>query len=172
MPNSAIGNASIKSLPRAAMSCVVALLFALPALSAGQIPLLPAPREAHFTGETALTGTVAVSVPGHDAEDEFAARDLEEAIQQAPRAKAEAAGFRIVLLRAGSAEGKALLAKRRLAFDAPMETEGYVLAIEPHEAFVIAATGAGVFYGVQTDRKSTRLNSSHLGISYAVFCLK
>src|ERR1039458_1236268 len=28
-------------------------------------------------------------------------------------------------------------------------------------------TGAGVI-----DRKSTRLNSSHLGISYAVFCLK
>src|SRR5262245_65038225 len=26
--------------------------------------------------------------------------------------------------------------------------------------------------GGQRDRKSTRLNSSHLGISYAVFCLK
>src|SRR5947199_3441528 len=26
--------------------------------------------------------------------------------------------------------------------------------------------------GVTSDRKSTRLNSSHLGISYAVFCLK
>src|ERR1039458_5109168 len=26
--------------------------------------------------------------------------------------------------------------------------------------------------GVASDRKSTRLNSSHLGISYAVFCLK
>src|SRR2546426_3634839 len=26
--------------------------------------------------------------------------------------------------------------------------------------------------GLQTDRKSTRLNSSHLVISYAVFCLK
>src|ERR1035438_10693873 len=26
--------------------------------------------------------------------------------------------------------------------------------------------------GSNTDRKSTRLNSSHLGISYAVFCLK
>src|SRR5258705_8938693 len=26
--------------------------------------------------------------------------------------------------------------------------------------------------GVLKDRKSTRLNSSHLGISYAVFCLK
>src|SRR5205814_4501006 len=26
--------------------------------------------------------------------------------------------------------------------------------------------------GAKRDRKSTRLNSSHLGISYAVFCLK
>src|ERR1035438_7197055 len=31
----------------------------------------------------------------------------------------------------------------------------------------------GVFYNYYVlDRKSTRLNSSHLGISYAVFCLK
>src|SRR5262245_21411484 len=29
-----------------------------------------------------------------------------------------------------------------------------------------------VTYNVWVDRKSTRLNSSHLGISYAVFCLK
>src|ERR1039458_10787358 len=28
------------------------------------------------------------------------------------------------------------------------------------------------FGSVERDRKSTRLNSSHLGISYAVFCLK
>src|SRR5262245_66634213 len=34
--------------------------------------------------------------------------------------------------------------------------------------------GVGRFYHEepQVDRKSTRLNSSHLGISYAVFCLK
>src|SRR5262245_63404424 len=32
----------------------------------------------------------------------------------------------------------------------------------------VAQTGSGVY----VDRKSTRLNSSHLGISYAVFCLK
>src|SRR5262245_64303147 len=31
---------------------------------------------------------------------------------------------------------------------------------------------AGVFWRDMGDRKSTRLNSSHLGISYAVFCLK
>src|SRR5471030_3433659 len=29
-----------------------------------------------------------------------------------------------------------------------------------------------VFFKYDQDRKSTRLNSSHLGISYAVFCLK
>src|ERR1035438_4809187 len=29
-----------------------------------------------------------------------------------------------------------------------------------------------LFFRSQLDRKSTRLNSSHLGISYAVFCLK
>src|SRR5947199_5779711 len=31
---------------------------------------------------------------------------------------------------------------------------------------------AGIHDKHATDRKSTRLNSSHLGISYAVFCLK
>src|SRR3712207_8921309 len=29
-----------------------------------------------------------------------------------------------------------------------------------------------VFVGLRSDRKSTRLNSSHANISYAVFCLK
>src|SRR3712207_7276274 len=32
--------------------------------------------------------------------------------------------------------------------------------------------GAGEAHPSQTDRKSTRLNSSHANISYAVFCLK
>ena len=139
-------------LTRAAVGGVAALLFVFPALSASQIRLLPAPREAHFDGETPVPEMVTVSVPGHDAEDEFAARDLKEALKQAAYAKAgaENSGFRIVLLRAASAEGKALLARRKLAFDAPMQGEGYVLVIEPHEASVVAASGSGVFYGVQT----------------------
>src|SRR5262245_64432423 len=36
---------------------------------------------------------------------------------------------------------------------------------------VVATVFDGCSYK-QIDRKSTRLNSSHLGISYAVFCLK
>src|SRR3712207_8799500 len=34
------------------------------------------------------------------------------------------------------------------------------------------AERAGVAYNTAQDRKSTRLNSSHANISYAVFCLK
>src|SRR5437899_8046015 len=34
------------------------------------------------------------------------------------------------------------------------------------------AAHLGQRLAVEIDRKSTRLNSSHLGISYAVFCLK
>src|SRR5690606_41936829 len=39
------------------------------------------------------------------------------------------------------------------------------------ERFLTVAV-AGVDKGVLIDRKSTRLNSSHVKISYAVFCLK
>src|SRR3712207_8209704 len=38
--------------------------------------------------------------------------------------------------------------------------------------FGLAGAGAGVGAAAGSDRKSTRLNSSHANISYAVFCLK
>src|SRR5690625_5834431 len=40
---------------------------------------------------------------------------------------------------------------------------------DPEGAFEEVSMPPGVFY---IDRKSTRLNSSHVAISYAVFCLK
>src|SRR5207249_11257399 len=36
---------------------------------------------------------------------------------------------------------------------------------------IISPTGGGVLHPTESDRKSTRLNSSHVSISYAVFCL-
>src|SRR5438045_7548582 len=36
----------------------------------------------------------------------------------------------------------------------------------------LSSNGNTLMNGKKEDRKSTRLNSSHLGISYAVFCLK
>src|SRR5437899_7462965 len=54
--------------------------------------------------------------------------------------------------------------------------------IEQHATYIISFESYGVNTGdlrkddvggvLLEDRKSTRLNSSHLGISYAVFCLK
>src|SRR5689334_7240549 len=38
--------------------------------------------------------------------------------------------------------------------------------------WVSVLSGAGYFFSGAVDRKSTRLNSSHSSISYAVFCLK
>src|SRR3712207_7931920 len=43
--------------------------------------------------------------------------------------------------------------------------------VSPHEGDVVAEAGAEPGQQRQ-DRKSTRLNSSHANISYAVFCLK
>src|SRR5690625_6035657 len=56
-------------------------------------------------------------------------------------------------------------------------------AMQEHHRLTSAATAIGQSYAVEddltvqelghsSDRKSTRLNSSHVAISYAVFCLK
>src|SRR5256885_3791302 len=43
------------------------------------------------------------------------------------------------------------------------------VGVQPRRA---APDRPGAIFGIEGDRKSTRLNSSHLVISYAVFCLK
>src|SRR5205814_10650995 len=54
-----------------------------------------------------------------------------------------------------------------------IERNGSVLRLELLERLRVAVHRDRVLPGrEQVDRKSTRLNSSHLGISYAVFCLK
>src|SRR3712207_8238523 len=50
---------------------------------------------------------------------------------------------------------------------APAAAGDTVLHLESVEKFQV-----GVAIGIGEDRKSTRLNSSHANISYAVFCLK
>jgi hypothetical protein len=132
--------------------CSALLLAALPALGAAEPRLLPAPRETRWTGETTLPAAITVTVPGHDSEDEFAGRDLEEAVKQAELFNANGVTntYAVTLLRSASAEAKALLAKRNLAFDTAMEDEGYLLVLDPHQAFIVGASASGIFYGVQT----------------------
>src|ERR1035438_5761315 len=48
--------------------------------------------------------------------------------------------------------------------------EMIIYSLQDRMQVLLYTSGGGI--GHSTDRKSTRLNSSHLGISYAVFCLK
>src|SRR3989442_9713498 len=55
----------------------------------------------------------------------------------------------------------------------PVLLEGIVRAVhEAHEVARLGCAGREVAAAARRDRKSTRLNSSHVRISYAVFCLK
>ncbi len=135
---------------------VALLAFATFATAQVQPKLLPAPRESHFDQTTELPARVLVTVPGHNAEDEFAERDLEDALKRiAPspdesRAAAAKPAYRVMLLRNDSPEAKSILARNQLTFDPAMESEGYALVIDSHDATIVGATGSGVFYGVQT----------------------
>src|SRR2546430_7839958 len=50
--------------------------------------------------------------------------------------------------------------------------DSYATAVLPELAHFNSSHILGFFRGTALDRKSTRLNSSHSQISYAVFCLK
>jgi len=149
-------------LARAAIFAV----FAGAATGAAQtkLALLPAPREVNFGQTTQLPDKILVAVPGRDAEDEFAARDLEDALKRITPASDETHAaqppYRISLLRNGSDAAKTGLAGNNLAFDSMMESEGYILVIGPHDAAVIGATGTGVFYGVQTFKQLLPLSGA------------
>src|SRR5690606_41038472 len=62
-----------------------------------------------------------------------------------------------------------LEAARALLAGAPTANPVVLLFTDGEEAGLL---GARAFLGHPLDRKSTRLNSSHVKISYAVFCLK
>ena len=159
-----MSNQSHSPLHAFSRATAYAALFLLIASSAfavvqTQARLLPAPREAHFGALTVLPAKIAVTVPTRDTADQFAATDLEDAIAQSttqpnpPQPHAPLASsipYRVVLLRTDSLAAKALLKRTGLAFDPAMDSEGYVLVIEPHQAFIVAYSSAGIFYGVQT----------------------
>src|SRR2546430_8494997 len=65
----------------------------------------------------------------------------------------------------------AKISRRRRSIRAKREPQGYSVAGTTAAAAPTAARHTGRHVGRQ-DRKSTRLNSSHSQISYAVFCLK
>src|SRR3712207_7096658 len=73
-----------------------------------------------------------------------------------------------------SAPGQALLAPVRQLIESVNDTLKGQLDLELHGGRSLAGVTAHIAQRLLalTDRKSTRLNSSHANISYAVFCLK
>src|SRR5262245_31157026 len=61
------------------------------------------------------------------------------------------------------------MAERRQSLKLTQEQLGDLVGVGKEQIYRIEK---GISTKRSTDRKSTRLNSSHLGISYAVFCLK
>src|SRR5262245_65252559 len=72
----------------------------------------------------------------------------------------------IELVRAGAPDAERFAAARAVVVARPAQLE------RPGEPEIEHRVDDGARQRIDRDRKSTRLNSSHLGISYAVFCLK
>src|SRR3712207_8313630 len=61
---------------------------------------------------------------------------------------------------------------RMYGFNADSVREADVVTADGELLRVSAYEHPDLFWGLKGDRKSTRLNSSHANISYAVFCLR
>jgi len=119
--------------------------------SCADLHLVPAPRECTAVAVIRV-GESGVSVAaGSDAEDTFAANDLERAIAADDVAVGSGRTATILLLRADSKNGKELIARHPLQFDSAMQEEGYAIVEDgSHRLAVVAETSAGIFYGAQT----------------------
>src|SRR6266853_225770 len=117
-----------------------------------QAPLIPQPREYVALADMPLRAGVAIT-PGTNADARFAVQDLSDGLR-ARGVRVVAAGtvgaVSVTLARAGTVTARQLLAARRLAFDSTMHDEGYVLVASGGRVTIVAATGAGLFYGAQT----------------------
>jgi N-acetyl-beta-hexosaminidase len=128
-------------------SCVIAAS-AQPTPTCANLNLLPAPRECTAVKSVAI-GSVGVRiVPGKNAEDEFAAKDLEESLKERGVPVGGKAAAIIRFERIGKERAKE-------QFDKP--EEAYAIGPASARAILISAeTGAGIFYGAQTIKQLIR----------------
>ena len=115
------------------------------------LQLVPAPRECTAVESVTIGESGLRVASGTDAEDAFAAKDLEQSIAAFGVAAGKSKSATISLLRADTSAAKSLLSRDHLQFDPTMHDEGYILVPDgKHGAAIIAETAAGIFYGAQT----------------------
>src|SRR5690606_41995291 len=79
--------------------------------------------------------------------------------------------FKSFLNVAGSNKFSIFPEERRIV-DSEKHTHRWLINCDGFQGFRVFRIGNGIANFKTLDRKSTRLNSSHVKISYAVFCLK
>jgi hexosaminidase len=122
-------------------------------------PLIPQPREFTARNNLSLADGVRVIVPAGSVEDRFAAENLKDELKvRGIHLRESAQAVRIYLLRDESVLARRTLQRDGLELDEVMRPEGYVLTTGKHDAFIIAHTAAGMFYGAQTLTQLVRTN--------------
>lgn len=146
---------SISHSKRSLIAILVSLL--LPIIAAAQTHprLVPYPQQLQLsTGTLTLPATLSIRI--EDPEDRFAADTLIQELSQIDHVQATVqsqSAAPILLARSNSAQGQQILQAAGIKLPASAQAEGYALIVTPQQASIVAASGAGIFYGVQTLRQ-------------------
>jgi hexosaminidase len=140
-----------------------------PLRAAGDPHLIPKPRET-TAGDLAPLAKSVVIAPAANDDDRFAAKDLADALKErgVRIVTAGEGAFRISLLRLDTPTARRVLEDNKITFRDDMKAEGYVLLTTKDGAAIVAASGAGVFYGAQTLKQLIRTDGAAPRVQLAV----
>jgi hexosaminidase len=123
---------------RLASVVALALPVALPMVAQAPLHLIPMPREVTRKADLPIANGASVVCNSCDAEDRFAADDLQATLAERGVSNGGGAGLRIELVRGGA------------DFSPAMKPEGYTIAVGQGAVTLTGATASGVFYAAQT----------------------
>lgn len=147
---------------------------AVPAAAFAQAPdphLIPRPREIKTGSYVAIPRSVSISAAA-SGDDRFAATELantlrDRGLRTSTTATATATTptpttgtYRVTLARADSPVGRQLLDAYALALNGDQRAEGYAIVSDKDQTVVVAASAAGIFYGVQTVKQLIRTDGT------------
>jgi len=134
----------------------------LRAIPADDPRLIPKPRDIRGSAVADLPRAITIA-PGASDEDKFAARDLADALKERglkPTVGGADGAYRVTFARLGTPNADKILADHHLVFSNEMKSEGYVLVTTAENAHIVAANGAGIFYGAQTLKQLIRTDGA------------
>lgn len=132
---------------------IAVLLGSSPFASSASVPLIPQPHVYVDQGSESLQHGLSLILSGVDAEDKFAAKDFSEALAERGIRVASAISAStpaIHLFRSDSLQARRILKAQQVEFSSEMKEEGYVILSSQRDIYVIASSGTGIFYGLQT----------------------